>query len=106
MTTEEKIFDVLGPGMIAKQSTVQLDGNFLVMQVIEYIDGFCRVDVVLRETGKLETKGTTVAIQRAPSKELAVAKIARDFSTFATRALAWLPDVGQLVENYDGDEDS
>jgi hypothetical protein len=93
-------------GMIAQRSTVQLDGDFLVMEVIEYIDGLCRVDVVLRETGKLETKGTTVAIQTASSRELAVAKIARDFSTFATRALAWLPNVGQLVESYDeNDED-
>jgi hypothetical protein len=37
-------------------------------------------------------------VQQRPSKELAVAAIARDFSTFVTRVLAILPTIGQLAD--------
>ena len=40
-------------------------------------------------------------IQQQPSLELAVAAIARDFSTFAARTLASLPTIGQLADPDD-----
>jgi hypothetical protein len=84
---------------LVNKSTIQLDGNFLVMDVYQYTDGECRIEVVYQVS---RTRRTTVMLQRRSSLELAIAAIARDLTTFATRVLATLPTIG-LLDDLDDD---
>lgn len=77
--------------MIVRRTTTKLDGTYLVLNLLEYDDKSCRAEVVFSMTGHEDPKATVVMIQQQSSIELAVAIIARDFSTFAERTLASLP---------------
>ena len=67
--------------MIIRRTTTKLDGDFLVLNVLEYDDKSCRAEVVYRPAGWAESsEATIVMIQQQSSEELAVASIARDFS--------------------------
>ena len=91
---------------VVRRTTTKLDGDFLVLNVLEYDDKSCRAEIVYRPTGRPESsEATIVMLQQQASEELAVAAIARDFSTFATRSLASLPTIGQLADPDDEKED-
>jgi hypothetical protein len=109
------------------KTTHQLDGDFLIMDVYRYENGEGRVEVVYQPDGELVDEAARsddgraqlgdlvgalgagyrkmIMLQQRTSVELAVAAIARDFATFAARALATLPSIGMLVESYDDDND-
>lgn len=86
---------------IVRRSTTKLDGNYLVLHLLEYDDKSCRAQVEY-DPGD---RPTIVMIQQQPSLELAVAAIARDFSTFAARALAGLPTIGPMPDPDDAEAD-
>lgn len=88
-------------GRVVARSRHKLDGDFLVLESIQYDDGWCRAAVVFRTSSR--AAGTTILLQRRSSMELAVAAISRDLSTYAARALATLPTIGLLA---DEDEDT
>jgi hypothetical protein len=74
----------------------RLDGDYLLLFLFEYDDRTCRAEVLYRSAPT--STPTIVMIQQQPTLDLAVAAIARDFSTFATRTLAVLPTIGELAE--------
>lgn len=84
---------------IVRGTTTKLDGDFLVLNIFEYEDKSCRAEVVYSPAARPASSiATVVMVQQRTSKELAVAAIARDFSTFAMRVLAILPTIGQLAD--------
>ena len=85
---------------IVRETTTKLDGEYLVLKLLEYDDTSCRAEVLYSPSAE-PTRSTVVMIQQQPSLELAVAAIARDFSTFAARTLASLPTIGQLADPDD-----
>jgi len=89
-----------GSKMVTRKLTKKLDGDYLMLFLFEYDDRTCRAEVLYRSNPTRPP--TIVMIQQQPSLELAVAAIARDFSTFATRTLTVLPTIGELA---DVDED-
>jgi hypothetical protein len=92
--------------MIVRRTTTKLDGTYLVLNLLEYDDKSCRAEVVYSPAANPTSPGATIVmIQQQPSVELAVAAIARDFSTFATRTLASLPTIGQLADPDDDKDD-
>lgn len=91
---------------VVRRTTTKLDDEYLVLNLFEYDDKTCRAEVVYRPAGRVDSsEATVVMVQQQASEELAIAAIARDFSTFATRALASLPTIGQLADPDDDKDD-
>jgi hypothetical protein len=77
------------------KTTHRLDQDYLVMDVCQYDNGDWRAEVIFQLSSKQRTQ---IMVQERSSQELVIAAIARDFSTFAARALATLPTIGLLVD--------
>ncbi len=90
------------PPVLLERRVVKLDGEYLVMDIRRWAD-LCRVDVV--HCVAPGAPQTLVMVQIRETMELAVAAIARDLTTFAARALAALPTIGTLVDDYDEPDD-
>ena len=68
----------------------KLDGKHLVLATHESDDGRCRAEV------RFTYGDVCVMVQTRETRDLAVAAIARDLSTYAMLALASLPTIGMV----------